>query len=66
MDLQHQLQDLEQKIAYARQFYNDVVMKLNNAIETFPSNIVAGLFHFEQADYFQVDDASRLAPQVKF
>ena len=65
-DLQHQLQDLEQKIAYARQFYNDVVMKLNNAIETFPSNIVAGLFHFEQADYFQVDDASRLAPQVKF
>ena len=66
MDLQHQLQELEQKIAYARQFYNDVVMKLNNAIETFPSNIVAGLFHFEQADYFQVDDASRLAPQVKF
>ena len=66
MDLQHQLQDLEQKIAYARQFYNDVVMKLNTAIETFPSNIVAGLFHFEQADYFQVDDASRLAPQVKF
>ena len=41
-------------------------MKLNNAIETFPSNIVAGLFHFEQADYFQVDDASKQAPQVKF
>ena len=66
MDLQRQLQELEQKIAYARQFYNDVVLKFNNAIETFPSNIVAGLFHFEQADYFQVDDASRLAPQVKF
>ena len=66
MDLQHQLQDLEQKIAYARQFYNQVVMKLNNAIETIPSNIVAGLFHFEQADYFQVDDASKKAPQVKF
>lgn len=66
MDLQRQLQELEQKIAYARQFYNDVVLKLNNAIETFPSNIVAGLFHFEQAEYFQVDDASRQAPQVKF
>lgn len=66
MDLQRQLQELEQKIAYARQFYNDVVLKLNNAIETFPSNIVAGLFHFEQAEYFQVDDTSRQAPQVKF
>lgn len=66
MDLQRQLQELEQKIAYARQFYNDVVLKLNNAIETFPSNIVAGLFHFEQAEYFQVDDASKQAPQVKF
>ncbi|NMF02339.1 LemA family protein [Bifidobacterium boum] len=66
MDLQRQLQELEQKIAYARQFYNDVVLKFNNAIETFPSNIVAGLFHFEQAEYFQVDDASRQAPQVKF
>lgn len=66
MDLQRQLQELEQKIAYARQFYNDVVLKLNNAIEMFPSNIVAGLFHFEQADFFQVDDVSRQAPQVKF
>ena len=66
MDLQRQLQELEQKIAYARQFYNDVVLKLNNAIEMFPSNIVAGLFHFGQADFFQVDDVSRQAPQVKF
>lgn len=57
MDLQNQLKELENKIAYARQFYNDVVLKLNTAIETVPTNIIAGLFHFEQAQYFEADDA---------
>ena len=66
MDLQAQLKDLENKIAYARQFYNDVVLKLNTAIETVPTNIIAGLFHCEQAQYFEADNASRQAPQVKF
>ena len=41
MDLQNQLKELENKIAYARQFYNDVVLKLNTAIETVPTNIIA-------------------------
>ncbi len=66
MDLQRQLAQLEQKIAYARQFYNDVVLKFNTLIETVPSNIVAGLFHFTQAQYFQTDDSDRQVPQVKF
>ncbi|NMM98964.1 MULTISPECIES: LemA family protein [Bifidobacterium] len=66
MDLQAQLKELENKIAYARQFYNDVVLKLNTAIETVPTNIIAGLFHFEQAQYFEADVADRQAPQVKF
>lgn len=66
MDLQSQLKSLEEKIAYARQFYNDVVLKLNTAIETVPTNIIAGLFHFEQAQYFEADDASRQVPQVQF
>ena len=66
MDLQGQLKALEEKIAYARQFYNDVVLKLNTAIETVPSNIIAGLFRFEQAQYFEVDETARQAPQVKF
>lgn len=66
LDLQGQLKELENKIAYARQFYNDVVLKLNTAIETVPTNIIAGLFHFEQAQYFQTDDASRQTPQVRF
>lgn len=66
MNLQAQLKDLEQKIAYARQFYNDVVLKYNTKIETVPSNIIAGMFHFTQAQYFQTDEASRQVPQVKF
>lgn len=66
MDLQNQLSQLEQKIAYARQFYNDVVMKFNTAIETVPSNIIAGLFHFTQAQYFEADEQSRQVPQVSF
>ena len=66
MDLQAQLKDLETKIAYARQFYNDVVLKYNTKIETVPSNIIAGMFHFEQAQYFQADEGSRQVPQVRF
>ena len=66
MDLQSQLKSLEEKIAYARQFYNDVVQKYNTRIEVVPTNIIAGLFHFEQATYFQVDEAARQTPQVKF
>lgn len=61
-----QLKDLETKIAYARQFYNDVVLKYNTKIETVPSNIIAGMFHFEQAQYFQADEGSRQVPQVRF
>lgn len=66
MDLQSQLKSLEEKIAYARQFYNDVVQKYNTRIEVVPTNIIAGLFHFEQTTYFQVDEADRQTPQVKF
>lgn len=66
LDLQAQLKVLEEKIAYARQFYNDVVQKYNTKIEVVPTNIIAGLFHFEQASYFQIDEADRQAPQVKF
>lgn len=66
LDLQGQLKALEEKIAYARQFYNDVVQKYNTKIEVVPSNIIAGLFHFKQASYFQIDEADRQAPQVQF
>ncbi|MDF7640618.1 LemA family protein [Bifidobacterium sp. ESL0784] len=66
LQLQEQLSDLEQKIAYARQFYNDVVQKLNTSIQTFPSNLIASIFHFAPAQYFQVAEADRQVPQVRF
>ncbi|MCI1983978.1 MAG: LemA family protein [Bifidobacteriaceae bacterium] len=66
IDLQTQLKALEEKIAYARQFYNDVVLKYNNSLQTFPSNIVAGMFHFTQREYFKADEAARTVPQVTF
>ena len=62
-----ELQNTEKQIAYARQFYNDIVQKYNNKIEMFPSNIVAGIFHFELAKFFEiVKEEQREAPQVKF
>ena len=66
MDLQSQLKTLEDKIAYARQFYNDVALKMNNAVEMFLGNIIAGLFHFEKAEYYRVEESAREVPQVQF
>lgn len=66
MNLQNQLREIEDKIAYARQFYNDVTMKYNNRIQTIPTNIIANMFHFMPAQYFQADAQSRQVPQVQF
>lgn len=67
MNLQEQLKETENQIAYCRQFYNDIVLKYNNKIEMFPSNIVAGMFKFEQGTFFEVSkEEQREAPQVKF
>ena len=66
LDLQTQLKDLEQKIAYARQFYNDVVLKYNNQLQTIPSNIVAGMFHFESRQYFETQGEDRAVPRFSF
>lgn len=66
MDLQAQLSQLEQKIAYARQFYNDVVQKYNTKIEQVPTNIIANCFHFVRAEYFEVESTDRQVPKVDF
>ena len=66
MELQQQLSDLEGKIAFARQFYNDTTMKYNTEIQSFPNNLLAGTFGFQFIPYFQVDDVQRQAVQVKF
>ena len=60
------LASLEDKIAYGRQFYNDTVLKYNNRIMQVPTNIIAGMFHFQPAQYFAADEADRSVPQVKF
>lgn len=67
LKLQDELSGTENKISFARQFYNDVVYRYNTRIQTFPTNIIAGMFHFTQEPLFEVDDpAEREAPQVKF
>ena len=66
MELQHELSDLEAKIAFARQFYNDTTMKYNTETQSFPTNILAGMFGFAAMPYFQVDEGQRQAVQVKF
>lgn len=65
--LQEELTSTENKVAFARQFYNDRVLAYNNQRETFPSNIVAGMFNFEGKPYFEVvAPAEREAPKVTF
>ena len=64
--LQGQLSDVEQNIAVARQVYNDTVLSYDNALETVPTNVIAGLFHFNPREYFQTEDATREAPRVSF
>jgi len=64
--LQAQLADVEQKIAVSRQVYNDTVLTYDNALETVPTNIVAGLFGFRPQAYFETEGAAREAPAVQF
>lgn len=67
MQLTEELTSTENKVAFARQAYNDSVMTYNTKREVFPTNIVAGIFHFTAAELFQVDDAAqRQAPKVAF
>lgn len=66
LDLQAQLKDVEEKISYARQFYNDSVLSYNNKVEMVPSNIVAGLFHFEKEKFFEASEEDRKNVKVEF
>lgn len=64
--LQSELSDTEDKISYARQFYNDVVLKYNNACQKFPSNLIAGLFGFKEESFFEAPAEERAVPKVEF
>ncbi len=64
--LQTQLEDTEQKIAISRQVYNDTVLSYNNATQTVPTNVIAGIFNFGPRDFFEIEQGAREAPQVRF
>ena len=66
MDLQQELSDLEEKIAYARQFYNRNVMSYNTRIQTFPNVVMANMFGFLPFDFFQAEEEAREVPEVSF
>jgi LemA protein len=65
--LQEELTATENKISFARQFYNDSVMQYNNKIQMFPSNIIAGMFNFKESEFFNVESPEeRKAVKVQF
>ncbi|MDQ2983581.1 MAG: LemA family protein [Actinomycetota bacterium] len=64
--LQGQLSDVEQNLAVSRQVYNDTVLTYDNALETVPTNIIAGIFSFHPREYFETEGATREAPAVQF
>ena len=67
MMLQEELAGTESKVAYARQFYNDVVMKFNMKQQVFPSNILANMFGFKTKEYFQIEEEVAKGPvKVQF
>lgn len=65
--LQNEISETEDKVAYSRQFYNDTVTMYNTKLETFPSNLVAGMFGFKPSTLFNADnDEARKAVKVDF
>jgi len=64
LKLQEELTSTENKIAFARQYYNDSVMRLNNKREMFPSNIVAGMFNFKEEEFFETPKEEKGVPKV--
>jgi LemA protein len=70
LQLQGTLTDTEDRIQQSRGYYNGVVQQFNRRIQAFPSNVIAGLFHFQAAEFFHIDDAQRAVvaepPRVDF
>jgi LemA protein len=66
LSLQEELSATEGRVAYARQFYNDSVLKYNTKIQQFPAAILAGVAHFGPREYFEAEEGAREAPKVQF
>jgi LemA protein len=64
--LQEELSTTENKIAFARQRYNDQVRALNTAVEAVPTNVMAKIANVSRAEYFEAEDTARVVPQVSF
>jgi len=65
--LQEELSGIESKVAYARQAYNDSIMQYNISLESFPTNMIAKIFHFKATkEYFEIQEAERAVPKVSF
>ena len=59
VDLQNELSDTENKIQSARRFYNSTVQDLNTSVQVFPKNVIAGVFHFEKSEFFELGDEEK-------
>lgn len=66
LDLQANLKETEDKISYARQFYNDAVLSYKNKLELFPSNIIASMFGFKPEEFFEANEKEKEVPKVEF
>ena len=66
LNLQEELTSTEDRISYSRQFYNDTVNRYNTKIQTFPSALIAGMFHFTEREYFEAEGDARGPVQVQF
>ncbi len=65
-ELQQELTDTEDKVAYSRQFYNSNVLEYNTRIKIFPTNLFAGAFGFKENDFFAANEEERKKVEVKF
>lgn len=63
--LKQQLSEIEDKIRFSRQFYNDTVEAFNSAVQTVPSNIIASMFGFRELTFFNVDETEKALPRIK-
>ena len=66
LNLQEELTSTEDRISYARQFYNDQVQAYDTKIQTFPTNTLAGIFHFQRREFFEAEQGSTEVPKVQF
>jgi LemA protein len=66
LSLQEELTSTEDRVAYARQFYNDEVLKYNNKIQSIPSNMIAGMFNFTEREFFEAEQGTTAVPKVEF